>query len=590
MPNYAILRTKKLNSWSGISGSMNHTYRRVETPNADPVRLGKNQVLVGSPNNGETDLKRRIDDVTSNPRKNAVLAIEFLLTASPEWFVGKSEKQIRQWANKNIEFLQSKYGKENVCHAVLHRDESSPHIVAYIVPEHAGKLNCRELLGGRSKLTQLQTDYAAAMSPMKLVRGLEGSRSKHTTIKEFYGGIDKAASQSKAEFKRLKKPILPPEYSLKTLVSKDSRNRDLEQWRAAEIERNKRVIRIASSSISKVEILEKQVRSLKHSNHALTIRNETLEERLSTLYESLDLSKDAVVKLRKLDISSVAERLSYFDEIKKNENAIDLVMRVNEFKYPQAVAWLYNEFDAASTAAEIKNHLEKLDPVRPLTKAERTISAAVKTQLNALGCDKFRLSLIDDGLAPYLPGKNGQEEHFYSKEEILGMVPYLRYENNHGKHIFITPMDDHAYYVLIDDLRVTQEQLLEKGYKPCLIQDTSWGSQQAVLKVSKQGVDRRSVIDFFNQINKSIGDKSITGLRHPFRLAGFRNLKPKHEKNGLFPFVTIRAAINRFCKKSYDLIVKQEIEKRDLLEPKPRLNLDGSDQTVTTNPIVRHPR
>lgn len=50
---------------------------------------------------------------------------------------------------ENIQWLEKTYGKDNVVHAALHMDESTPHIAAYIVPEKDGKLNCREFLGGR---------------------------------------------------------------------------------------------------------------------------------------------------------------------------------------------------------------------------------------------------------------------------------------------------------------------------------------------------------------------------------------------------------------------------------------------------------
>lgn len=127
-------------------------------------------------------------------------------------------------------------------------------------------------------------------------------------------------------------------------------------------------------------------------------------------------------------------------------------------------------------------------------------------------------------------------------------------------------MDDHAYYILLDDMGVKKDEFLATGYKPCLIQDTSWQSSQAIIKVPKADIDRRDVIDFFNSINREIGDKSITGLRHPFRLAGFRNMKPKHEKDGKYPFVKLTYAVNQFCRKTYELIKNIGREKQDIID------------------------
>ena len=117
-------------------------------------------------------------------------------------------------------------------------------------------------------------------------------------------------------------------------------------------------------------------------------------------------------------------------------------------------------------------------------------------------------------------------------------------------------MDDHAYYVLVDDVRLSLNELESKGFKPCIYQKTSWDKNQAVLKVTKD-VERRSVIDFFNHINRKVGDEKITGLRHPIRLAGFRNMKEKHNRDGKFPFVEVTKAVNRYCTKTIEYIKKK---------------------------------
>jgi len=67
------------------------------------------------------------------------------------------------------------------------------------------------------------------------------------------------------------------------------------------------------------------------------------------------------------------------------------------------------------------------------------------------------------------------------------------------------------------------------------------------------------VLALFNELNKSFGDERITGLRHPFRLAGFRNLKPKHLRDGLYPFVKIISAVNVMCQKCINLVKDIEL-------------------------------
>ena len=163
----------------------------------------------------------------------------------------------------------------------------------------------------------------------------------------------------------------------------------------------------------------------------------------------------------------------------------------------------------------------------------------------------------DETKRPYLPGKSrgaGSEERFYSRSDLVDLVPWLRFKNNGGDNVFITPMDDHAFYILLDDARVSREELERQGFQPCLVQRSSWEKEQVVFKVPKD-LPREAVLAVFNDLNQRMGDAEMTGLRHPFRLAGFRNMKPKHQRpDGQRPFVEVVASVNRFCMRCIDLV------------------------------------
>ena len=67
----------------------------------------------------------------------------------------------RRIFKKSLEFLNNKYGKENVIACSIHRDETTPHLIVYVVPiDEKGGLNAKKWLGGRSKLSQTQTEFA----------------------------------------------------------------------------------------------------------------------------------------------------------------------------------------------------------------------------------------------------------------------------------------------------------------------------------------------------------------------------------------------------------------------------------------------
>lgn len=187
--NYAILRTAKLKTMGNIGGSLAHSYRTIETPNADPNLTPKNYHSVATPEAVKQAIKDRLPE---KRRSDAVLCIEYLITASPEWEGWRSRKE-DEFFKRSAQWLIDKHGAENIAGMSIHRDISTPHLVAYVVPiDQKGKLNCKDFLGGRAKLNKMQTDFANTVADLGLTRGKEGSKAKHTSIKEYYHDINHA--------------------------------------------------------------------------------------------------------------------------------------------------------------------------------------------------------------------------------------------------------------------------------------------------------------------------------------------------------------------------------------------------------------
>ena len=202
---YGICRIQKLKAGS-VGGSAQHTNRQRYTPNADPEQ--QHIRIIGQPDGPNTpDLETIVRQHIGNQtiRKNAVLAVEFLLTASPEYFrpddpgrAGHYEPQrLEDFQHIACEWLTLNYG-DRIVRAELHLDEATPHIHAYLVPlDEKGKLNCRALFGGsRYRLSELQDSFAAAMVPLGLERGIKGSRATHTEVKEYYSAVTQAPDTS----------------------------------------------------------------------------------------------------------------------------------------------------------------------------------------------------------------------------------------------------------------------------------------------------------------------------------------------------------------------------------------------------------
>ena len=187
--NYAILRAKKLKSLSAITRSARHTFREQPTPNADPVRLRRNRTV------GAGDTKQVLEALKSRLpakfRKDAVLCIEYLVTASPEVFQchgGYLDDTGGGYFSDALNWLKMRHGSENIISATLHLDESTPHLVVYVVPiTKDGRLSCRDFLGSPAKLREMQDNFHVACGTSRgLDRGVKGSKAHHEDIKAFY--------------------------------------------------------------------------------------------------------------------------------------------------------------------------------------------------------------------------------------------------------------------------------------------------------------------------------------------------------------------------------------------------------------------
>lgn len=169
---------------------MKHAFREQETPNADPDRLMQNtHIGAQSVTEGMAAFNAALP---AKYRKDAVLAIEYLVTSSPEDMASKTREQQDQYFHDALEWLRSKHGSDQVIYAGIHRDEKTPHMYAYVVPidPDTGGLNAKKWLGGAKALNEMQTDFAEQVGARHgLQRGIEGSKARHTTISQFYAAI-----------------------------------------------------------------------------------------------------------------------------------------------------------------------------------------------------------------------------------------------------------------------------------------------------------------------------------------------------------------------------------------------------------------
>lgn len=213
---YVVLHLDK--SPSNEAAMTAHIARTQMPPNADPSRTHLNRELIDFPE-GVADRTQAINyrlahaGLTRKIGTNQVRVIRVMLTGSHDDMKRiEAEGKLDAWCADNLAWLNKTFGADNVVSAVLHRDESTPHIHASVVPIVTGERRkvrekrepdkpgkkkyrkkspnavrlCNDDVMSRIKLKEYQDTYAEAMAGYGLQRGIDGSVARHISTQEFY--------------------------------------------------------------------------------------------------------------------------------------------------------------------------------------------------------------------------------------------------------------------------------------------------------------------------------------------------------------------------------------------------------------------
>ncbi len=156
-------------------------YKSARNPQIDKSRTHLNYHTLPYEKKYLSFIDKRIKELATKRKikDDAVLITSFILGSDKEFFNGISPETQKRFFDDCTEFFSERYGKENVVSAVVHLDESTPHLHFNLMPVTGGRLCAKELFD-RTALRELQTDfYEIVGKKYGLKRGKEGSTAKH---------------------------------------------------------------------------------------------------------------------------------------------------------------------------------------------------------------------------------------------------------------------------------------------------------------------------------------------------------------------------------------------------------------------------
>jgi hypothetical protein len=191
MAKYGIIRMQKFHK-DAILGIQKHNQREGENSKNKDIDSNRTMLNYDFVNEDKIKYHEEIKKMTATRvkrkiRNDAVLVAEFFVSASPEYMNAMSSDEQRKYFEASLDHIAGKYGQQNILYAVVHNDESTPHMHVGFVPiTDDRRLAAKEYFHGKTKIRRIQDDFHNYMNKRgyDIERG-EPSELQHKSVHEF---------------------------------------------------------------------------------------------------------------------------------------------------------------------------------------------------------------------------------------------------------------------------------------------------------------------------------------------------------------------------------------------------------------------
>ena len=302
---YGIMRTEKRSRSDvyGIQIEANRTQedhlrgREFNGSNIDWSLTERNIYLLPKNDNWNKTITDTLEQYNIKPRKNSVVLLDSIYTASADFFEGKTHNEIIDYFQSCLEFHEKTYGK-HIINAVIHFDEVGSnaggscknddgtykganyhlHVATIPITQKNGtySLSAKNLMGGRSEYRKKQDDFYSQVSSLW---GLERGEVK--------------------DYDETRKHLNKMEYEIQEMNIKSQKAK-------AELNIRERVLEACSEPIEPIEVISSTSENkLKNKPATSTVRTSDLE-RLQSQVQTAEALKNGLSALNTLAKETVA--------------------------------------------------------------------------------------------------------------------------------------------------------------------------------------------------------------------------------------------------------------------------------------------
>ena len=286
--SYIVLNMKKYPQGDIVKVALENErqegYVRIGKETIDTSRTKNNYHMIPPPEKGYAEfINQRIRQagVKRKVKDDAIKMVSFVMTSDKDFFDSMPLEVERAFFADCVNFVKKRYGEENIISAVVHKDETTPHLHINFVPiTPDNRLSAKYYFDG--KLAELQTAvYEEVGKKWNLSRGKVGSTAKHVDPKTYHKVVKQATDDARAENEDLKEA---------NATAREYLDRTIRQTEQARKERD-RIIAERDKEADYSQALEEAKngdvthgkRGLKEQVIALTIENKRLENENTVL-------------------------------------------------------------------------------------------------------------------------------------------------------------------------------------------------------------------------------------------------------------------------------------------------------------------
>ena len=198
-------------------------------PDIDTSKSHNNIHIIAPQMRYKAEVDKRIKESGCRVRKDSTRFVDTLITASPEFFWDMTHEKMVEYFHRAVDFIKSKIRPDMIFSAVVHLDETTPHLHLCFVPlTEDNRLTAKEILGNRAKLSKWQDEFHEFMA--KFYPDIErGTSATLTNRKHIPSNIFKSAAKLEKMQEEIEKVLKNTNF---TNASKNSEKaiKLIEEW------------------------------------------------------------------------------------------------------------------------------------------------------------------------------------------------------------------------------------------------------------------------------------------------------------------------------------------------------------------------